>query len=353
MNMPRDEAIRVLQSGRVREWNLRRDPSDWLPDLASAELSGAYLARGDFVGAGFEGANFARAQLGYADLREAHLKGANFVQAQLVGANLAGADLRDADLRGSTLDEANLSGARLSGVNLSEARVGRTLFTGVDLSAVNGLDRILFFGPCSIDRAAFEASDGHIPPSFLLGCGLDPWELPLVRLYSCALDKQSVSALMDAAHRLKAGHSLILISYAHEDSSLVDRLYQALVNEAHVVWMDRRDSTGGDIETQVRDRIEAADAVIIVLSQHSLASTWVEIELQIALDLENTRDQQILCPISVDDSWQSKIAGPWQAVSRKTVLDFSVWGEDAAFDSGFQRLSKGLRTFFGKQPRAV
>ncbi|HLX08423.1 MAG TPA: toll/interleukin-1 receptor domain-containing protein [Thermoanaerobaculia bacterium] len=347
MNMPRDEAIRVLQSGRVHEWNHRRDPSDWLPDLASVDLSGRFLAHANLAGAGFNAANFSRAQLSYADLREADLKGANLCEAQLFGANLAGADLTDADLRRAALDFANLSGATIGGTDFSGSRMQATILTDLDLSGATGLETVWFFGPCSIDRRTFVASKGNIAPSFLLSCGLDHWELPLVKLYDAALTKQQADRHLLAAHRLLIQlNGLVFISYAHQDSAFVDKLYEVLQASSHAVWLDRKNSTAGDIGAQVREHISRAGAVVVVLSQHSFESQWVELEVSFALDLERRTKQQLLCPISVDHFWSTKSGDIWRDVASKVVIDFSNWSDDDAFSSSFRQLEDGLRSYF-------
>lgn len=50
-----------------------------------------------------------------------------------------------------------------------------------------------------------------------------------------------------------------------------------------------------------------------------------------------------LCPISVDDSWKSKMDNPiWGHLSDKLILDFSPW-KTKAFDKQFDKLLKGMK----------
>lgn len=91
---------------------------DGIVDLASANLSGAFLS----------GANLSRAFLS-----DANLSGAN-----LSGANLSGAFLMGANLSGALLFRTNLSGANLSGAELS--RMFQGTFTQAQLDAACGAD---------------------------------------------------------------------------------------------------------------------------------------------------------------------------------------------------------------------
>lgn len=347
MNMSRDEAIRLLQSGGVDEWNRQRDPNDWLPNLAEAQLADSWLARGNFAGAGFRDADFSRAQLGCADLREADLREATLFEAQLFGTNLSWSDLRGADLRRCALDLANLNGAKVAGADFSGARVQATSFGAIDLSEARGLEIIHFFGTCIIDRATFAASCGRIAPSFLVGCGLEPWELPLVRAYTAEATVQQLSADFEEAHRLRAGlGGGVFLSYSHEDSRLADKLYEALRHNSYSVWLDRRDSTAGSVERQIRERIARSRAVVVILSRHSVSSAWVEFELRLALERERGEGNDVLCPISVDNSWQAATAEPWSALGSKVILDFAQWGDDEAFASTYERLVRGLASHY-------
>ncbi|HXW11190.1 MAG TPA: pentapeptide repeat-containing protein [Nitrososphaeraceae archaeon] len=146
------EAIKLLQSGKINEFNDKRasefknlsireaDLRD--ADLRDADLMGANLSGSDIDGADLMGANLSGADLMGANLSGARLVGTNLGGADLVGARLWGANLvstrlwganlRDAHLVGAKLVGANLGGARLVGANLGGARL-----VGVDLGGAD------------------------------------------------------------------------------------------------------------------------------------------------------------------------------------------------------------------------
>ena len=74
--MTKEEALKLLRGGEdgIREWNLRREQEEDIPDLRDADLSDVNLSLVDFSCA--------------------ELLGANFNGSILCGANLMGADLR-------------------------------------------------------------------------------------------------------------------------------------------------------------------------------------------------------------------------------------------------------------------
>ncbi|MFN2434972.1 MAG: pentapeptide repeat-containing protein, partial [Nitrososphaeraceae archaeon] len=156
------EAVKLLQSGKINEFNDKRanefkilsmrDADLRDADLRDADLRDADLRDADLMGANLNGSDLDGADLMGANLNGADLMGANLSGARLVGTNLAGADLvgarlwganlvstrlwganlRDAHLVGAKLVGANLGGARLVGANLGGARL-----VGVDLGGAD------------------------------------------------------------------------------------------------------------------------------------------------------------------------------------------------------------------------
>ncbi|MEZ0269940.1 MAG: P-loop NTPase fold protein [Nitrososphaeraceae archaeon] len=146
------EAVKLLQSGKINEFNDKRAIEFKILSMREADLRDADLRDADLMGANLSGSDLDGADLMGANLSSADLMGANLSGARLVGTNLGGADLvgarlwganlvstrlwganlRDAHLVGAKLVGANLSGARLVGANLGGARL-----VGVDLGGAD------------------------------------------------------------------------------------------------------------------------------------------------------------------------------------------------------------------------
>jgi uncharacterized protein YjbI with pentapeptide repeats len=264
-----------LQEG-VPAWNLwRRDNPLLIPILNRADLSGRDLRRADF-----SATYFVRANLDKTDLRRASFYGAELVGAQLRGADLQGArlrgarfhaaDLRDAKLQGADLYRVDFIGTQLAGAQLSKATCRITAFTDVDLSRVRGLDEIRHGGPSPIDAATLVRS-GSLPLAFLRGCGVPDRVIEYapslfntpIQFYSC------------------------FISYSGCDESFASRLHADLQNHGVRCWFAPEDLKIGDrIREALDEPIQLLDKLLLVLSAHSMASAWVEKEVETAMERE-------------------------------------------------------------------
>ena len=88
--------------------------------------------------------------------------------------------------------------------------------------------------------------------------------------------------------------------------------------------------------------------MLLVLSDSSIKSDWVEAELEWTLRKEKDEKRNVLCPVALDDSWKGKVEDDvlWRQVKKKNVLDFSKW-KTKAFDTPFQKLEDGLKRYYG------
>ena len=75
----------------------------------------------------------------------------------------------------------------------------------------------------------------------------------------------------------------IFISHATEDDQFVAKLRDTLENYGLPVWVDSRNLRGGDaLAPEIRNAIEEADYVLVVLSPNTINSIWVPQEIEIA-----------------------------------------------------------------------
>jgi uncharacterized protein YjbI with pentapeptide repeats len=147
------EAVKLLQSGKISEFN----------DKRTIEFKILSLSESDLRDADLRDADLRDADLRDADLRDADLRDADLRDADLMGANLSMSDLDSADLMG-----ANLSGADLMGANLSGARLVGTNLSGADLTNAR------LWG-ANLDRTRLWAAnlrDAHLVGAKLLGTNL-------------------------------------------------------------------------------------------------------------------------------------------------------------------------------------
>jgi uncharacterized protein YjbI with pentapeptide repeats len=295
--------LAILKQG-VKAWNGWRKQQTERPALSEADLLGADLTR--------------------ADLGEARL-----VRANLIRANLSGARLIRANLSGADLSGARLSGAALAESDFSEARVGGTIFANVDLSEVKNLETVRHLGPSSIGIDTFYRSQGKIPEVFLRGCGVPEKFITFARsLVGQAIEFYSC-----------------FISYSSQDQAMAERLHADLRAKDLRVWFAPEDLKIGDrFQERIEESIRLYDKVMIILSDASVQSRWVEREVNAAREREDRESRTVLFPIRIDEAVM-QAPQPWAADIRRSrhIGDFSRWKDHDAYTKAFERLLRDLR----------
>ena len=99
------------------------------------------------------------------------------------------------------------------------------------------------------------------------------------------------------------------------------------------------------------------DVVVLVLSEASTSSDWVEHELDTARRAERVSKRDLLFPVALDDSWKSRMTDTswkakledllWRHSKTKLVVDFTTWDSDE-FERQFETLLNGLHIEYSK-----
>ncbi len=332
--MANPEHVKILKKG-VEVWNnWRTENRDIIPGLRNANLKGADLSEINLSHANLHkvmlrGANLRSANLSRTNLDSARLTGSDLNGAFLRWANLTHADLREADLSEANLISANLFGARLNKADLSKCEVGYTNFTYVDLNDVRGLETIRHNYPSFISIDTIYRCKTNIPEGFLRGAGLpDNFIEYMASLAGTALESYSC-----------------FISFSSKDEEFVQRLHADLQNENIRCWYAPEDMKIGDkIRTRIDESIRIYDKLLIVLSENSIESDWVEKEVETAFEEETKHKKTILFPIRIDEAVMDTDKA-WAADSRHTrhIGDFTKWKDHDFYKKSFQRLVRDLK----------
>ena len=359
------EGVEAWNTWWGENWTIQPDLSEanlYGANLKGANLPEAELGGANLKGANLKGANLSRANLRGADLRGADLRGADLSEAGLWGANLSGVygevNLNGADLSGANLSKtslyeaifiwANLNGANLDGADLRRANFGgadlcranlayavllETTFANVDLTAVKGLDSCDHRGPSIIDHRTL-ARSSQLPLSFLRGCGLPDTFIDYlpsllnqpIQFYSC------------------------FISYSSKDEALAKRLHADLQDKGVRCWFAPEDLKIGDKwRVRIDEAIRTYEKLLLLLSEYSVASTWVEKEVETAFDKEIERKEPVLFPIRLDTAVMESKTG-WAADIRRSrhIGDFRNWKDHDEYQKGLERLLRDLQIEKGK-----
>jgi uncharacterized protein YjbI with pentapeptide repeats len=318
-----------------------------LANLSGAELRQANLTRANLSGADLREADLTRANLSGADLRQANLSqtvlnmailvGANLNNAYLIGAVLNRANLNAAhlsavlsgvDLSGAELSGANLSGAVLVGANLGNALLHGTIVSNVDLSGCKNLDSIRHFGPSVVDIHTLQRSS-RLPLVFLRGVGLSDTLIE----YLPSLLNQAIQ------------HYSCFISYSSQDDDFARRLHADLQDKGVRCWFAPEDmKIGAKILDTLDEAIRLRDKVLLVLSEASIASDWVEDEVTKAFAEERQRGGTVLFPVRVDDAvFATKEAWASKMRDNRHIGDFRLWKDHDAYQKALERVLRDLR----------
>jgi hypothetical protein len=143
-------------------------------------------------------------------------------------------------------------------------------------------------------------------------------------------------------HKAVEYHSCF-ISYSWQDKEFAATLHDDLQDVGIRCWLDEKELRAGDRLTDQIDRaIQAHDKVLLVLSQASVRSAWVTVELQNALRLEQERRKTVLFPLRLDQR-ALEMSGPeFDQLREKYIADFSDWQDRDRYRRAFSRLVRDL-----------
>jgi hypothetical protein len=169
---------------------------------------------------------------------------------------------------------------------------------------------------------------GPLPEVFLRGCGLSNefidylpsfWNKP-IQFYSC------------------------FISHSSKDADFAKRLFADLQAKGVRCWYAPEDLKIGDrFRAKIDEAIRLHEKLLLILSEHSVQSDWVQTEVESAFERERREKCSVLFPVRVDDSiMETNVA--WAGDIRRTrhIGDFRGWKDHDSYAKAFERLLRDL-----------
>jgi hypothetical protein len=211
-----------------------------------------------------------------------------------------------------------------------------TLLGHVDLSTVKGLDTVRHYGPSTIGIDTIYRSHGKIPEVFLRGAGVPDDFIAYISSFIAGQPIQFYSCF---------------ISYSSQDQEFAERLHADLQRKKVRSWFALEDmKIGAEIRQTIEHAIHLHDKLLLVLSEHSVNSAWVQNEVETAFEEEHNRKQrqqglyQVLFPIRLDNAVM-ETDHAWAATIRRQrhIGDFTQWKEHDAYQKAFDRLLRDLK----------
>jgi uncharacterized protein YjbI with pentapeptide repeats len=312
-------------------------------DFTSANLTQVHLRRGHISDAVFTNATLTNANLSNSWILNTNFRGANMQRISTTYSNLGGSFICDSDLReahleycsfheaclvNSDLRLTNFTESDLSGANMAKALLGDTVFADTELSSTKGLDACRHNGPSVIDHRTLLKSKG-LPLPFLRGVGLPDGLID----YLPSIAGQAIQ------------YYSCFISYSSFDEELANRIHADLQNKGVRCWFAPHDMPiGGKLLDEIDSAIRIRDKVLLILSEHSIKSDWVEDEVTKAYAEERRRGQTVLFPIRIDDevmttekAWAKKLR------DGRHIGDFRNWKNHDGYAKSFERVLRDLK----------
>jgi uncharacterized protein YjbI with pentapeptide repeats len=341
------EQVKLLREEGVETWNNWREINpESIPDLREANLAGVNLRTAELSNVDLSAADLSRADLTQARLTAARLSKAGFNQAILLaseldhadlsGADLSETDLSSADLNGSDLREALLldttfSNTCINGAAFHHCLMGGTQLGNIDLSQAKGLEAVKHFAPSTIGIDTIYLSGGKIPEAFLRGAGVPE---PFIT---------NMKALVAAMSPIE--FYSCFISYSSKDQEFAERLNADLRSKNVRCWFAPEDLKIGDrLRPSFDEAIRLHDKLMVLLSENSVSSEWVEKEVETAFEKERREKRTVLFPIMLDDAVMETNEA-WAADIRRTrhIGDFMDWKNHDSYKKAFERLLRDLK----------
>jgi len=135
------------------------------------------------------------------------------------------------------------------------------------------------------------------------------------------------------------------LGYSSRDQDFVERLYRDLTDKGVRCWYAPEDLRAGkNIRVALDEAMYEHDKVLLVLSEHSVTSRWVEIEVENAFEKEMHTQKSILMPIRLDDSvYQINSGWPNHIRKSRQIADFTRWKDHDSYQKAFDRLVRDLK----------
>lgn len=314
-------------------------------NLSNANLTGADLTRvtlrdsnltgADLTGADLEMAFLLNVTLTSANLTKAYLSEAIITDSKLIATNLTETNFTYAKIENSDLSQAYLLGTIflntiLKGCNFNKSILTDTIFAFTSLQSCLNVDNMFAEGPSSIDFNSLQNSN-NLSIDFLVN--------------KIGLPDNYVEYFPDFYAPEGIRLHPVFLSHSSKNKDFTTPLYESLLSKKCKVWYDQKKLKPGDnIERSISQGINLWDMTILVCSEESLSSWWVQQEINRITTKERNYQQSsgkmknLLIPITIDDTIFKSDEGWADTIRSRSIGDFREWKDNIKFESALNDL---------------
>ncbi|MGK0374611.1 MAG: hypothetical protein ACJA2E_001083 [Arenicella sp.] len=291
--------------------------------------------------------DFSEVKMGGFHMRQSFIYHSNFNNADLSHVNFGHPSFIECDFSESKLSITDFTYSSLYSCNFLNADMEKCLFGNTSLFDSN------ITKAKNVDSSNGHQGMIHWRESLISMDTLTDTETPAHFLKGIGMSDTVIDYLPSLANRSPIKMDSCFISYSHKDEGFAKKIYERLRKEGVSVWYAPADMQGGKkIPNQIDSAIHIHDRLLLILSDKSIASSWVKEEIYLALKKEKELTTNVLFPISILENFDT--LKKWSYIDPDTgdnvprtireyyIPNFSEWENDEEFEESFSQLLESL-----------
>lgn len=282
----------------------------------------------DFSGATFINCSFTNCKFSDSDVGHTKIQNSKFTNCYLGHCSFFRACFYKTKIINCYFGHTTLSEARIENTTIKESIFHNTIFYRTEFIGVKGLETSKYEGMNLFDTFSIPEWK-NLPLNFVRGLGVPEFIINILN----NPDKNAINFFS------------CFISYASTDYQFANKLYADLQSIGIRCWFAPEHLNIGDkIRRKIDESINIYDKLLIILSESSVNSHWVEHEVEAALEKEIERREAVLFPIRLDDCIQNIRQG-WAAKIKRerNIGDFSNYKNESEYKRAFKKLVESLK----------
>ncbi|HMQ80217.1 MAG TPA: TIR domain-containing protein [Ignavibacteria bacterium] len=306
--------------------------------ILDSDFTSSKLTNVSFKDSYIENCNFSNALIKNSNFKLSHLVSSKFIFSNINNCIFDetfinetifdNTELLESDLSNSLISFTIFNSTDLAKSNFLKSQFSYNIFADIDLSQVTGLETVIHAAPSTIGIDTLLNSEGNIDVKFLSGAGIPENII------------SNFKSIFGNSYQFYS----CFISYNEKDGKFAKKIYDNLTNAGIRCWFAPENLKAGDpIVTRIQEAMNQYDKLILILSENSVSSKWVQNEIEFGLLKEKRTNTSFLFPIVLDKSINDSSSFVIQEMlSKRVYIDFSDWKNENLFKNSLSKLIRSL-----------